>query len=78
MRVLFTDNFLWPANPLLRDSLTGENCPRPRQVSLTLDQGFVDAQPNLAATVDRYFARCPDTNLVCPPFLLEGGKHATP
>ncbi len=75
-QVHFTQQVFAPANPLLKDVLANEEQRGPRKALLILDEALAQAQPNLAAEIEAYFAAFPgDLQLVCPPMIIEGGER---
>lgn len=75
-RVFFTDQVFDPANPILRDILCEETgAPRPVKALVVLDEGVLHADPGLKARIATYFEAFPETRLVCPPLVFEGGER---
>lgn len=72
--MLFTDAVFDPANPVLREILSGAR----RSGSLVvLDESLVRVQPSLPSIISRYFAvHDPPLHLVCPPIIRKGGEQA--
>lgn len=77
LRVFFTRNAFAPANPLLREVLSGpeaENA-RTRAVLIVIDEALAQAQPPLIGQIEQYFSNTPRLNLVCAPMIIEGGER---
>src|SRR3954466_2216861 len=76
-RVLFTDNVFDPANPVLRDVLSGPANGAPRKALLVLDEALAQAQSTLASGITQYFAAHQDSlAMVRPPLIIQGGEQA--
>ncbi len=75
-QVHFTQRVFAPGNLLLKNVLANDECSGPRKALLILDEALAQAQPNLAAEIEAYFAAFPDDlQLVCPPMIIEGGER---
>lgn len=76
LRVQFSENVFKPANPILKTVLAGEvRGPRPK-VLVVLDEALARAQTGLATKIGNYFAAHGESlQLVCPPFVIEGGER---
>ena len=75
--VIFTDHVFDPANHALRDVLATESGAAPRRALVVLDEALAQAQPELSATIQRYFAaHASAATLVCPPLRCQGGEAA--
>ena len=75
LRVFFTHGVFAPANPVLRDILSGAEPDRTHGVLVVLDESLAHARPGLAAEIESYFAGAPRLKLVCPPLVIEGGER---
>ena len=75
-QVHFTQHVFAPGNLLLKNVLANDEPRGPRKALLILDEALAQAQPNLAAEIETYFAAFPDDlQLVCPPMIIEGGER---
>src|SRR5436190_15043586 len=75
LRVHFTRNAFDAANPLILDILANNEQPGTRKALVVLDESLAQAQPELAQQINAYFATHKVLNLVCPPFIVEGGER---
>jgi len=76
LRVHFTRNAFDCANPLLLEILLNNEQPRMHKALIVLDESLAQAQPVLAQKITAYFATYKEQlNLVCPPFVVEGGER---
>ena len=74
-RVHFTRGVFNASNSLLQTLLADP--PRVPKVLVVLDESLAAARPDLARLIENYFAGLRgQLNLVCPPFVLEGGERA--
>jgi len=74
-RVHFTRGVFNPSNSLLQTILAEP--PRIPKVLVVLDESLAAAQPELPRLIEHYFDGLRgQLNLVCPPFVLEGGERA--
>ena len=74
-RVHFTKNVFGLGNSLLRDVLAGGGGQMPK-VFLVLDESLHLAQPALGPQIETWFRNNAEAaQLVCPPFILEGGER---
>src|SRR5438105_678681 len=76
LRVHFSQNIFDPANPLLEQTLTNEDRDTLHKALVVLDESLATAQPELSPRIETYFGlhrQC--LNLVCPPFIIEGGER---
>ena len=75
LRVHFTQNVFDPVNPVLAEVLlNGENSTS--KTLIVLDESLALAQPELAPRIEGYFAAHGEClQLVCPPFIIEGGER---
>jgi 3-dehydroquinate synthase len=74
-RVHFTKNVFGFSNSLLKDVLAGGQGQVPK-VFLVLDESLHVAQPALAPQIETWFKNNSEAvQLVCPPFILEGGER---
>src|SRR6476661_1262337 len=76
LRVHFSQNIFDRANPLLKDILRNAETQRIHKALVVLDESLAQAQPELAKRISAYFAaHNRELNLVCPPFIVEGGER---
>jgi 3-dehydroquinate synthase len=74
-RVHFTRGLFSPSNSLLQTLLAQPG--RAPKVLAVLDEGLAQAQPELAKTIETYFAGLSDQiTLAGPPLIIEGGERA--
>ncbi|HHY87015.1 MAG TPA: 3-dehydroquinate synthase [Verrucomicrobia bacterium] len=74
-QVHFTRGVFEPANPLLKDILKAGTTMPVADVLVAVDENVVASRPNLARSIQRYFAaHRSDCRLVCPPLLAAGGE----
>ena len=74
-RVHFTRGLFAPSNPLLQTLLAQPG--RAPKVLAVLDEGLVQARPDLPAAIETYFsASGQPLVLVGPPLIIEGGERA--
>jgi 3-dehydroquinate synthase len=74
-RVHFTRGVFNASNSLLQTILPDP--PRVPKVLVVLDESLAAARPELAQLIENHFAGLRDQlNLVCPPFVLEGGERS--
>ena len=75
-QVLFTQNIFDAENAVLRDTLADDPAANPRKVLLVLDEALAEARPTLVKEIQSYFKAHADVlNLVCAPFVMEGGER---
>ena len=75
LRVHFTRGVFNPSNSLLQTILPDP--PRVPKVLVVLDESLAAARPELAQLIENHFAGLRDQlNLVCPPFIMEGGERS--
>jgi 3-dehydroquinate synthase len=75
-QVHFTDGVFEPENTLLRDVMVDGSQQRRHKVLVVLDEALAKSQPNLARSIEIYFAAfAKEVRLVCPPIVLEGGER---
>src|SRR5580698_3736420 len=73
-RVHFTRGVFKAPNSLLQTVLADP--PRIPKVLIVLDESLAAAWPELLSSIEYYFAGLRDQlNLVCPPFIMEGGER---
>ena len=73
-RVHFTRGVFKAPNSLLQTVLA--DAPRVPKVFIVLDESLAIAWPELSSSIEHYFAGLRDQlNLVCPPFVMEGGER---
>jgi 3-dehydroquinate synthase len=76
-QVHFTDGVFSPANPLLRNLLSGASGGRRARALAVVDWALALAQPALVSAIGIYVAAAPEAlELVCPPLQVEGGEKA--
>src|SRR5437667_6100296 len=76
LRVHFTQDVFGPANPLLKEVLVNDEPQMIHKALVVMDESLAQAQPGLAQKIEAYFSRHGDClNLVCPPFIIEGGER---
>jgi 3-dehydroquinate synthase len=74
-RVHFTRGVFNASNSLLQTILADP--PRVPKVLVVLDESLATARPELSRSIEYYFAGLRDQlNLVCSPFVLEGGERS--
>ncbi|HEX3988233.1 MAG TPA: 3-dehydroquinate synthase [Verrucomicrobiae bacterium] len=74
-RVHFTRGVFNASNSLLQTILADP--PRVPKVLVVLDESLATARAELSRSIEHYFAGLRDQlNLVCPPFVLEGGERS--
>jgi 3-dehydroquinate synthase len=74
LRVFFTEDVFAPENLVLENALADV---APRKVLVVLEDSLALAQPNLSRQIENYFsAHAANLQLVCPPFVIEGGERA--
>lgn len=74
--VVFTEDLFSPANPVLARTLSGDTgtaCP-PRRMRVLLDNGLVDAQPELPARIMAYGRQLVPELALEPPAVYPGGE----
>jgi 3-dehydroquinate synthase len=75
--VLFTRDALDPGNPVLRDTLTSREPARQHRVLAVLDQGLVQAWPEIPGWLHAYFQHHGDRlTLAAEPLVMVGGEAA--
>jgi 3-dehydroquinate synthase len=75
-RVLFTQSVFDPANPALQDVLINHENKEHHNIFVVLDESLAQARPELARSIEGYFATYSNPlKLVCPPFVIEGGER---
>src|SRR6266571_3752629 len=76
LRVHFTQDVFGPTNRVLKEVLVNEEPQTIHKVLVVMDESLAQAQPGLAQNIEAYFSRHGDClNLVCPPFIIEGGER---
>ena len=76
-RVYFTRGVFAPDNDLLKQVLALEKSNTIAKALVVLDETLSEAQPNLIAAIEAYFARhSAELKLVCTPLIIEGGERA--
>jgi 3-dehydroquinate synthase len=76
-QVHFTRDVFHPGNPALLEVLSPRAGLAPAKVLVVLDESLALARPELAKTIEAYFAAFTDRlRLVCPPLVVEGGERA--
>src|SRR5213082_3539812 len=75
-RVYFTRRVFDPANLRLRQVLENDESKDQHLALVVLDESLAQARPDLARTIESYFAAFADSlKLVCPPLVIEGGER---
>ena len=75
-RVYFTRRVFAPDNRVLAEVLREMGSAQVAKVLVVLDESLHVAQPDLAGSIEAWFASRADTlKLVCPPMVLEGGER---
>jgi 3-dehydroquinate synthase len=75
-QVHFTEGVFDPENSLLRDVMIDGFQKRRHKVLVILDEALANAQPNLARSIEIYFAAHPkEIRLVAAPMIVEGGER---
>jgi 3-dehydroquinate synthase len=75
-QVHFTEGAFDPENSLLRDVMVDGSQHRRHKVLVLLDEALAVAQPNLARSMEIYFAAyAKELRLVTPPIVIEGGER---
>jgi 3-dehydroquinate synthase len=76
LQVHFTQNVFDAANPVLKNVLDNGLSNRPHKALIVLDESLAQAQTSLAGRIVSYFQVHSDSlQLVCPPFIIEGGER---
>ena len=76
LRVHFTQDVFGPTNQVLREILVNDEPQMIHKALVVMDESLAQAQPGLAQKIEAYFSRHGDClNLVCPPFIIEGGER---
>ena len=76
LRVHFTQDVFGPANPLLKEVLVNDEAQTIHKTLVVMDESLAHAQPGLAQKIEAYFSKHSGClNLVCPPFIIEGGER---
>src|SRR5438876_12135412 len=76
LRVHFTQDVFGPTNQVLREVLVNDEPQMIHKALVVMDESLAQAQPGLAQKIEAYFSRHGDClNLVCPPFIIEGGER---
>jgi 3-dehydroquinate synthase len=75
-QVHFTEGVFDPENSLLRDVMIDASQKRRHKVLVIMDEALATAQPNLARSIEIYFAAyAKEIRLVAPPIVIEGGER---
>lgn len=75
-QVWFTERVFEASNRVLREVLTDRRGPGRARALAVIDNGLVEAQPELAGELETWFASHTDViELVAPPFRVEGGER---
>src|SRR6476469_1888592 len=75
-QVHFTEGAFDPENSILRDVMVDGAQSRRHKVLVILDEALATAQPNLARSIEIYFAaHAKQLRLVAAPIILEGGER---
>src|ERR1044071_2795658 len=76
LRVHFTQDVFGRPNPLLKDILVNNEPNTIHRALVVLDESLAHAQAGLLKKIEAYFSCHKDClNLVCPPFIIEGGER---
>src|SRR5712671_6404120 len=76
LRVHFTHDVFGPTNQVLKDVLVNDERQMIHKALVVMDESLAQAQPGLTQKIEAYFSRHRDClNLVCPPFIIEGGER---
>jgi len=76
LRVHFTQDVFGPTNPVLKEILVNDGPQTIHKALVVMDESLAQAQPGLVNKIEAYFAGHGDClNLVCPPFIIEGGER---
>jgi len=76
LRVHFTQDVFGPTNPVLKDVLVNGEPQTIHKALVVMDESLAQAHPDLVQKIEAYFSRHRDClNLVCPPFVIEGGER---
>lgn len=74
LRVFFTENVFAPDNPLLRQTLAGDE---PHRTLVVLEDSLAQAMPQLGGQIEKYFvAHADNLQLTRPPLFVPGGETA--
>jgi 3-dehydroquinate synthase len=75
-QVHFTEDAFEPENAILRNVMVDGTQSRRHKVLVILDEALATAQPNLARSIEIYFAaHAKQLRLVAAPIILEGGER---
>src|ERR1041385_23950 len=75
-QVHFTEGVFDPENSILRDVMIDGSQKRRHKVLIILDEALATAQPNLARSIEIYFAaHAKELRLVTAPIIVEGGER---
>ncbi|MEK7684965.1 MAG: 3-dehydroquinate synthase [Verrucomicrobiota bacterium] len=75
-QVHFTHHVFAPANPVLKEVLAVDKARGRHKALVVVDESLAQAQPDLAAGIQAYFAAYPTClKLACPPVIIEGGER---
>ncbi len=76
LRVHFTQDVFGPTNPVLKEVLVNDEPQMIHKALVVMDESLAQAQPGLTPKIEAYFSQHSDClNLVCPPFIIEGGER---
>src|SRR6266446_1871819 len=76
LRVHFTQDVFGPTNQVLKEVLVNDEAQTVHKALVVMDESLAQAQPGLVNKIEAYFAGHGDClNLVCPPFIIEGGER---
>lgn len=73
-KVYFTEYLFDPVNPAFRDFLQSRQTDMPKKLLFVIDQGVLDAHPNLPDAIRRYFGNDRHISLVPEWIVLPGGE----
>src|SRR5882762_5942598 len=75
LRVHFTQDVFGPTNPVLKDVPVNGEPQTIHKALVVMDESLAQAHPDLVQKIEAYLSRHRDClNLVCPPFVIEGGE----
>src|SRR6266571_6873053 len=76
LRVHFTQDVFGPTNRVLKEVLVNDEPQIIHKALVVMDESLAQAQPGLTPKIEAYFSQHSDClNLVCPPFIIEGGER---
>jgi len=73
--VVFTERVFEKGNPLLLSTLAAKGEARRHRAFAVVDQGVMDAWPNLSRDIEAYFeCHAAHLDLIAPPMIVQGGE----